>query len=113
MVFAILMGTLAAYGALSALWAALGWLLPGLGGCALVYVGTPEEGICRRYRWLRGLGLIDCPLIAVAEDAQTEDTEVCSREDLIPRLEREAEKFGRTGTGDSSGRGQHRGISEL
>ena len=50
MVFAILMGTLAAYGALSALWAALGWLLPGRRGCALVYAGTPEEGICRRYR---------------------------------------------------------------
>ena len=32
----VLLGTLAAYGALSALWAALGWLLPGLRGCALV-----------------------------------------------------------------------------
>ena len=28
----VLLGTLAAYGALSALWAALGWLLPGLRG---------------------------------------------------------------------------------
>ena len=113
MVFAILMGTLAAYGALSALWAALGWLLPGLRGCALVYAGTPEEGICRRYRWLRGLGLVNCPLIAVTLDAQMEDIEVCSREELLSRLEREAERFGGTGTGDHSGRDQRRGISEL
>ena len=98
MVFAILMGTLAAYGALSALWAALGWLLPGLRGCALVYAGTPEEGICRRYRWLRGLGLFSCPLIAVTEGEATEEIEVCSREELLARLTWEAERFGGTGT---------------
>ena len=98
MVFAILMGTLAAYGALSALWAALGWLLPGLRGCALVYAGTPEEGICRRYRWLRGLGFFSCPLIAVTEGEATEEIEVCSREELLARLTWEAERFGGTGT---------------
>ena len=109
----VLLGTLAAYGALSALWAALGWLLPGLRGCALVYMGTPAEGIRRRYRWLRGLGLMNCPFLAVTEDGQTEDTESCGREGLLERLEWEAERFGGTGTGDSSGRSQRRGISEL
>ena len=98
MVFAILMGTLAAYGALSALWAALGWLLPGLRGCALVYAGTPEEGICRRYRWLRGLGFFSCPLIAVTEGEATEEIEVCSREELLARLTWAAERFGGAGT---------------
>ncbi|MDO5546219.1 MAG: hypothetical protein Q4F81_10455 [Eubacteriales bacterium] len=113
MVWCILLGTLAAYGALSAIWAALGWLLPGLRGCALVYMGTPREGILRRWRWLRGLGLVDCPFLTVTEDAANKDTEVCGREALLERLIWEAERFGGTGTGDHSGRGQRRGISEL
>ena len=94
----VLLGFLAAYGALSALWAGLGWLLPGLQGSALVYMGTPAEGIRRRYRWLRGLGLMNCPFLAVTEDGQTDDTESCGREELIARLTREAERFGGTGT---------------
>ena len=93
----ILVGTLASYGALSALWAAFGWLLPGLRGCALVYIGAPSEGVRRRYRWLRGLGLINCPFLAVTQQPETEDTEVCSREELLTRLEWEAERFGGTG----------------
>lgn len=94
----VLLGFLAAYGALSALWACFGWLLPGLKGCAVVYLGSPGEGIRRRYRWLRGLGLIGCPFLAVSADRETEEIEVCSREDLLDRLAREAERFGRTGT---------------
>ena len=113
MVWHILLGTLAAYGALSAIWASLGWLLPGLRGCALVYMGTPEEGVCRRYRWLRGLGLISCPFLAVTENERSEEIEVCGREELLERLTWEAERFGGTGTGDHSGRDQRRGISEL
>ena len=96
--FFILIGFLAAYGALSVLWAGLGWLLPGMKGCAVVYMGTPNEGVCRRYRWLRGLGLFSCPLIAVAEGEATEEIEVCSREELLARLTWEAERFGGTGT---------------
>lgn len=93
----VLIGALAAYGALSALWAAFGWLLPGLRGCAVVYMGIPGEGACRRYRWLRGLGLLECPFLAVTEE-ETEDVEACSREALLARLTWEAERFGRTGT---------------
>ena len=104
MVWYILLGTLAAYGALSAIWASLGWLLPGLRGCALVYMGTPEEGVCRRYRWLRGLGLISCPFLAVTENERSEEIEVCGREELMERLDWEAERFGGTGTGE----GYHR-----
>ena len=94
----VLLGALAAYGALSALWAALGWLLPGMKGCVLVYLGRPGESICRRYRWLRGLGLMDCPLLAVTEEAETEEIEVCGPENLLSRLAWEAERFGGTGT---------------
>lgn len=93
----VLVGALAAYGALSALWACLGWLLPGMKGCAVVYLGTPGEGICRRYRWLRGLGLINCPFLAVGEGTETEEIEVCSREELLDRLAWEAERVGGTG----------------
>ena len=94
----VLIGFLAAYGALSVLWAALGWLLPGMKGCVLVYLGRPGESICRRYRWLRGLGLMDCPLLAVTEEAETEEIEVCGPENLLSRLAWEAERFGGTGT---------------
>ena len=96
----VLLGALAAYGALSALWAMLGWLLPGVKGCALVHMGIPDEGIRCRYRWLRGLGLLDCPLIAVTREAWAagRETEVCSREELVNRLAWEAERFGGTGT---------------
>ena len=94
----VLVGALAAYGALSALWAGLGWLLPGLKGCAVVYMGRPGEGIRRRYRWLRGLGLIDCPFLAVTDGAQSEEMEVCGSETLLSRLAWEAERFGGTGT---------------
>ena len=93
----ILLGFLSAYGALSVLWASLGWLLPGLRGCAVVYMGTPGEGMRRRWRWLRGLGLVNCPFLAVTKE-QTEDMEVCGREELIARLMREAERVGGTGT---------------
>ena len=93
----VLLGALAAYGALSALWAVFGWLLPGLRGCALVCIGLPEEGARRRYRWLRGLGLLECPFLAVTEE-ETEETEACSADQLLARLTREAERFGGTGT---------------
>lgn len=111
----ILLGTLAAYGALSALWAVLGWLLPGAEGCALVCVGLPGEGLRRRYRWLYGMGLLKCPLIALCPEPVPEEkeTEICSRDTLIARLEWEADRFHGTGAGDSSGHGQRRGVSEL
>lgn len=111
----VLLGTLAAFGALSGIWTLLGWLLPGAGGCALVCVGAPDEGIRSRYRWLYAVGFLRCPLIAVAPDtaAVGPETEICSREELLPRLEWEADRFHGTGTGDSSGRGQRRDLSEL
>ena len=111
----VLLGALAAFGALSAVWAALGWLLPGAGGCALVCVGLPDEGTRSRYRWLYAVGLLRCPLIAVAEEtaAPGTETEICSREDLLVRLEWEKERFHGTGIGDSAGRGECGGVSEL
>lgn len=111
----IIVGTLAAFGAMSLLWALLGWLLPGGQGCVLVCWGQPDEGILSRYRWLRGTGLLRCTLIAVdAKDADPrKDVEICAGEELLSRLERERKESDGTGTGDFAGRDQRRDLSEL
>ncbi len=116
----ILIGMLAAIGALSVLWVFFGGLLPGAKGGAVVCLGWPEEGILHRYRWLRDLGLIHCPLIVVTEEPLDGEMqplscgmEICSPDALWQRLERERTDLDGTGNGDSPGRGQRRGISEL
>lgn len=106
------MGALAAFGMLSALWALLGWLLPSGRGCALVCYGRADIGIISRWKWLQGLGLLRCPLIAVTEE-RCEETEICAGEDLLSRLEMERNRFHGTGNGNPAGRNQRRGISEL
>ena len=111
----VLIGTLAAVGAFSLVWTALGWLLPAGQGCALVCFGPPDEGILSRFRWLRGAGLLRCPLLVVsAQPAQAwDDTEICAGEQLLSRLEWERNRFNGTGNGDHSGHDQRRGVSEL
>jgi len=107
---------LTCFGLLSVLWTALGWLLPGDAGAVMVCMGTPDLGLLSRYRWLRSLGFLRCPLVAVTgEDLPglPEGTEICSREELLFRLEQEWKLHHGTGNGDSSGRHQRRGISEL
>ena len=109
----VVLGALAAFGLLSALWAALGWLLPSGKGCALVCRGEPDPGIVSRWKWLRGLGLLRCPLIAVDAEQTNGEIEICAGEDLLARLEMERNQFHGTGNGDPAGRHQRRGISEL
>ena len=112
----ILLGTLAAFGLLSVLWTLLGWLLPSGRGLVLVCMEHPDPGVLARYRWLRGMGFLSCPLVSVTETVSTcmpKDMEFCSRKDLLVRLEQEKELTYGTGTGDPSGRHQRRGISEL
>ncbi len=111
----VILGTLAAFGCFSALWALLGWLLPDGKGCALVCYGAPDEGILARAKWLNSLGLLNVPLLAVSETGEgiPPGTEKCSREDLLPRLEWERKRVDGTGNGDHPGRHQRRGVSEL
>ena len=110
----VLLGFLAAFGAFCGLWAVFGWLLPEGGGAVLVCYGLPDEGIRSRYQWLKGTGLLKSPLLAVAEDGPEWDgLEICSREELISRLEWERRKFDGTGNGDHTGCHQRRGLSEL
>ncbi len=107
------LGVLAAYGLVCMLWAAFGWLLPEGRGCAVCCVGVPEEMTLRKLRWLRDMGLLAVPVLAVTEDPLElpGDMERCSREDLLSRLERE--RSNGTGNGDPSGRSQRRDLSEL
>ena len=110
----ILFGSLAAFGALSILWTALGWLLPAGRGCVLVCYGLPDTGIVSRWKWLNGLGLLRCPLVAVTEEAFPDtETEQCSPDALLSRLEMERNRFNGTGNGDPPGHHRCRGISEL
>ena len=60
----ILIGTLAAFGAFFVGFALMGWLLGSSGGFRLVSfpAADPAAGLFR-YRMLRGLGLLTCPLV--------------------------------------------------
>lgn len=109
----IVIGTLAAFGALCLGWLLLGWLLPFGEGCAVVCFGRPDEGSLSRFRWLRNTGLLVCPMLAVDAPEQPEQgfVEYCSGEQLLLRLE--LERNHGTGTGDPPGRHRRRGVSEL
>ena len=112
----VFLAFLIGFGLLSMLWCLLGWLLPDGRGGVLVCMDIPDEGILNRYRWLRSLGLLRCPLVAVCGDTlvtSPSDIEISSREDLLARLEQEWVICHGTGNGDPSGRDQRCGISEL
>lgn len=120
----ILIGVLAAFGGVSVLWTLFGWLLPGSSGGVLVYPGRPGEGelsFARRYLWLRGLGLLKCPMIVVdlgltvreKEWLETRGIEIRSPEAFAAGLEIGAEEIDGTGNGDPPGRHQRCGVSEL
>lgn len=107
----VILGLLSAFGAVCALWMAFGWLLPGAGGCVMVYYGHPHPEHLMRIRWLKGLGLLSCPVLIVAEEGEGDtDTEICSGKDLLSRLEWEKDRFDGTGNGDHSGHHQCGGV---
>lgn len=93
----VILGTMAAIGALSVLWALFGWLLPGGEEAAVVFPVRPGDGELSpagRYLWLRSLGLLNCPLVAVdlglsdRERQWLEDQkiEICSPAELAAGL---------------------------
>jgi hypothetical protein len=107
----VILTVLAALGCMSVLWALFGFLLPGQRGTAMVYLWRDHaegEQALRHFGWLRGLGLIRCPLLLVdCEITEEERTrllknrpgvEICTMEELPSRLEQECQKLGRTGT---------------
>ena len=125
-VMMLFLAVLAAFGALCALWAVLGWLLSGGEGAVLICRGFPgmtECGLIRRYLMLRGMGLLECPLIVVDVgladperrrlEAMGNGIELWGAEELLRRLEQERKQIDGTGNGNHSGRDRRRGVSEL
>ena len=88
----------AAFGLLCALWACLGFLLPGQKGTVMVYYcrGESLDALIRRHRWLRDMGLLSCRLIIV-DGGMTEQQrqllenkqgiEICDGQSLLGRIE--------------------------
>lgn len=105
-----LIGAMAAFGLFCVIWVLFGWLIFGDVGGAVVclcHPGLREEPLVYRYCWLRGMGLVRAPLLAV--DCGLSDSErawlqgcrgveLCSLEDLPSRLELERNRIDGTGT---------------
>lgn len=102
----IVLGVLAAFGALSVLWALFGFLLPGQRGAVTVCLCRgkgAEEQLIRRQRWLRDMGLIHCPLILLDGGLTEREKEsltrggltVCDMAELSARIEQERKKLDR------------------
>ena len=78
----IVLGTLAAFGLVSALWVLYGFLLPinrGGGLYAPARPGVTEDSFARRYLWLRELGLMRCGVAVVDCGMSEEGLEVARR----------------------------------
>lgn len=100
----VIVSVLAAFGALCALWAVFGFLLPGQQGAVTVCLchgGGQEEHLIRRHRWLRDMGLIHSPLVLL-DGGLTEEERVrltrqgitiCDMAELSARLEQERRKL--------------------
>lgn len=107
MVWYAVIGALAAFGLVCALWAGLGWLIPGAKGGVLVCLcasGENAEAFLCRCRWLRDLGLLRGPLLLVRQGITPVEEqrllrrypgiEFCSPEELSSRLELERKRLG-------------------
>ncbi|MBE6923766.1 MAG: hypothetical protein E7466_00805 [Ruminococcaceae bacterium] len=103
----IVIGVLAAFGALCILWVLFGFLLPGQRGSVTVYLcrgGEQEEPLIRRHRWLRDLGLTHSPLIGLDAGLSEEEclrltrkgVTICDMAELSATLEQERMKLDRT-----------------
>lgn len=98
----ILLGTLAAFGLVSALWVLYGLLLPH-DRDGVLYApagpGAAEGSFVRRYLWLRELGLLRCPLVMADQGLSDAERDwltdrgitICSPAEISARLETGAE----------------------
>lgn len=87
MVWYVIAGTLAAFGALCALWVVCGWLLGKGSDGALICLcdGHREEALLLRYSQLRSAGLLRCPLVLVDSSFSPREQQLLCRRhpDLI------------------------------
>ena len=88
----IVLGALAAFGLVCALWVLIGLLLPRRGG-RVVYLGDDPLTAARRYLWLREMGLVRSRLVLPERGGVDQEwfdaqgIEIWSREEMILRLE--------------------------
>ena len=66
-----LLGALAAFGLVCAVWTLWGLCLASDEG-TLIYVGPEPVEFARRYLWLKEMGLVRCRLLADAPDPESE-----------------------------------------
>ena len=119
----VLVGALAAFGLICVIWIGCGFFLPDCRGGVCVLTG-PLEGknltTARRWIWLREIGLLYSPLLALEDGFSPEEQEwllchgfeICSRSAFARRLGIGEKKFD-TGIGDPPGCHQCGGVSEL
>ena len=96
MLWYVIIGFLAAFGALCALWVLLGAWLTDAAPCCVVLFPAPgrEEAAVRRFLWLRELGLIKGRLILVCDTPPAHlpsVVECMTREQYGQTLEQERE----------------------
>ena len=100
----VILACLAAFGALCALWVLLGgWLTGCRGGELMIRCARGTEvAVLRRYRWLRGMGLVRARLILLDNGLQPSlrqelecrnpDVEFIMPEQLAARMEQGAKE---------------------
>jgi len=92
-----MIGALAAFGLICAVWIGCGLMLPRIAGGAAVLTGPLDRetmDTARRWVWLREMGLLYTPLVALEEGLTGYEREwlicngfeICSREALTVRL---------------------------
>ena len=104
MLWYFVIGVLAAFGALCALWVTLGALLPG-GRCRVIVCVCKQEhtgAVRRRYRWLWELGLVKGSAVILTDTPGWRE-----------KLEQEFEGIGAAGNGDPPGHHRGGGVPEL
>ena len=101
----VILGFLAAFGALCALWVLLGgWLTGCRGGDLIIRCAKGTElAALRRYRWLQGMGLVHSKLIVLDNglppllrqelERRNPDVEFIVPEQLTARLKQGAEEY--------------------
>ena len=120
----VLLGMLAAFGLLCAVWVVFGlWLSGSRGWVAVCFCGPEQGAAIRRCRWLRDWGLLRGSILAVHRELSREQmqmlsrnlehVELCCLEALPARLELELEKFADAGNRNHPGHHRGRGISKL
>lgn len=96
-------GMLAAFGTLCALWITLGIFLPGSKKTTVYCLCAKEEAVYirRRWRWLRDLGMIRGRIVIL-----------CDRRRALEHIKQELERID-AGTTDPTGHHRCGGVSEL